>query len=119
MSIHSTFQHPIASVAPRDLSCLSRQLLIDLPIVKLRQLEYFVIVAVEQLDRAALRLHVAQPSFSVRSRHSKRRLELDLLSAINATFFFTQAGKRYFSGTRARFCRWRKPQRSRRVGRSW
>jgi DNA-binding transcriptional LysR family regulator len=63
--------------------------------VKLRQLEYFVMVADEGgFNRAAQRLHVAQPSLSVQIRSLEEEVGARLFERDKHHVFLTQAGKR-------------------------
>ena len=64
--------------------------------MKLRQLEYFVMVADEGgFNRAAQRLHVAQPSLSVQIRSLEEEVGARLFERDKHHVFLTQAGKRF------------------------
>lgn len=64
--------------------------------MKLRQLEYFVMVADEGgFNRAAHRLHVAQPSLSVQIRLLEEEIGARLFERDKHHVFLTQAGKRF------------------------
>jgi DNA-binding transcriptional LysR family regulator len=64
--------------------------------VKLRQLEYFLMVADEGgFNRAAQRLHVAQPSLSVQIRSLEDEVGARLFERDKRHVFLTQAGKRF------------------------
>jgi DNA-binding transcriptional LysR family regulator len=70
--------------------------------VKLRQLEYFVMVADEGgFNRAAQRLHVAQPSLSVQIKALEDEVGAQLLERDKHHVFLTQAGKRFQQHARA------------------
>ena len=64
--------------------------------MKLRQLEYFVMVADEGgFNRAAHRLHVAQPSLSVQIRLLEEEVGARLFERDKHHVFLTQAGKQF------------------------
>jgi len=64
--------------------------------VKLRQLEYFVMVADEGgFNRAAQRLHVAQPSLSVQIKSLEDEVGARLFERDKHRVFLTQAGTRF------------------------
>jgi DNA-binding transcriptional LysR family regulator len=64
--------------------------------VKLRQLEYFVMVADEGgFNRAAQRLHVAQPSLSVQIKTLEQEVGARLFERDKRHVFLTQAGKQF------------------------
>lgn len=64
--------------------------------MKLRQLEYFVMVADEGgFNRAAHRLHIAQPSLSVQIRLLEEEVGARLFERDKHHVFLTQAGKRF------------------------
>jgi DNA-binding transcriptional LysR family regulator len=70
--------------------------------VKLRQLEYFVMVAEEGgFNRAAQRLHVAQPSLSVQIKSLEEEVGAQLLERDKHHVFLTQAGKRFLQHARS------------------
>ena len=70
--------------------------------MKLRQLEYFVMVADEGgFNRAAQRLHVAQPSLSVQIRSLEEEVGARLFERDKRHVFLTQAGKRFQQHARA------------------
>ena len=70
--------------------------------MKLRQLEYFVMVAEEGgFNRAAQRLHVAQPSLSVQIKSLEEEVGAQLLERDKHHVFLTQAGKRFLQHARS------------------
>src|ERR1700743_1288495 len=70
--------------------------------VKLRQLEYFVMVAEEGgFNRAAQRLHVAQPSLSVQIKSLEEDVGARLFERDKHHVFLTQAGKRFLQHARS------------------
>jgi DNA-binding transcriptional LysR family regulator len=67
--------------------------LLELPVMELRHLEYFVAVVEEaSFTKAAARLHVAQPGVSSQIRQLERELSQELLDRTGRTIAVTQAG---------------------------
>src|SRR5215475_529725 len=76
---------------------------IDLKVVELRHLRYFVAVAeMENLSRAATeKLHVAQPSLSRQIRDLEDELGVQLLERTAKSVRLTDAGRAFFDEARA------------------
>ncbi|HWJ34428.1 MAG TPA: LysR substrate-binding domain-containing protein [Steroidobacteraceae bacterium] len=65
--------------------------------MKMRQLEYFLTIAEEGgFNRAAKRLHVAQPSLSVQIKTLEDEIGAELFERDKRHVFLTQAGKQFY-----------------------
>jgi len=70
--------------------------------MKMRQLEYFITIAEEGgFNRAANRLHVAQPSLSVQIKALEEEVGARLFERDKRNVFLTQAGKQFQQHARA------------------
>src|SRR6478736_9516415 len=72
------------------------------PAVELRHLRYFVAVAeMENVSRAALKLHVSQPALSRQVRDLEEELGFPLLERSAKSVRLTEAGRMFLSEARA------------------
>src|SRR5712672_3921090 len=72
------------------------------PAVELRHLRYFVAVAeMENVSRAALKLHVSQPALSRQIRDLEDELGFSLLERTAKSVRLTDAGRAFFDDARA------------------
>jgi len=70
--------------------------------MELRLLESFVVVAEElNVGRAAVRLHLTQPSLSRQIASLERELGVELFARVKKRFVLTAAGERFLADTRA------------------
>src|SRR5882757_3087557 len=75
---------------------------IESHVMKMRQLEYFLTIADEGgFNRAAKRLHVAQPSLSVQIKALEDEIGAQLFERDKRHVFLTQAGKQFQEHARA------------------
>ena len=69
--------------------------------VTLKQLHYFIAVAEElSFTRAALRLHLSQPSLSVQIRRLERDVGATLLTRTSRSVELTAAGRGFYEDAR-------------------